>query len=147
MATSDSREVVIDASPEEILDVIANIEATPDWAPQYKSAKIIEMGDDGRPRLVEMKIKTAGIVDTMEIEYTWTDDKVSWTLIKAGALKRQDASYTLIPDGAKTRVKFDITIDLSIPMPGFVLKRAMKGGTDSATDGLRKQVHKVKKGG
>ena len=147
MATSDSREVVIEASPEEILDVIADVEATPDWAPQYQSAKILEMGDDGRPRLVEMKIKTAGIVDTMEIEYTWTADKVSWTLIKAGALKKQDASYTLIPDGDKTRVRFDITIDLSIPMPGFVLKRAMKGGTESATDGLRKQVLRVKKGG
>jgi len=147
MATSDTREVVIEASPEEILDVIADVEATPDWAPQYQSAKIIEMGDEGRPRLVEMKIKTAGIVDTMEIEYTWTADQVSWTLIKAGALKRQDASYTLTPDGAKTKVRFDITIDLAIPMPGFVLKRAMKGGTDSATDGLRKQVLKVKKGG
>jgi hypothetical protein len=29
MATSDSREVVIEASPEEILDVIADIESTP----------------------------------------------------------------------------------------------------------------------
>ena len=86
------------------------------------------MGDDGRPRLVEMKIKTAGIVDTMVIEYTWTADKVSWTLVKAGALKRQDASYTLIPDGDKTKVGSTSPIDLSIPMPGFVLKRAMKGG-------------------
>ena len=105
------------------------------------------MGDDGRPRRVKMKIKTAGVSDEMEIEYTWSADKVSWTLVKAGALKRQDASYTLTADGDKTRVRFDITIDLSIPMPGFVLKRAMKGGTESATEGLRNQVLKVKKGG
>jgi ribosome-associated toxin RatA of RatAB toxin-antitoxin module len=147
MATSDSREVVIDASPEEILDVIADVEATPEWSPQYQSAEILEMGADGRPRRVKMKIKTAGVTDEMEIEYTWSADKVSWTLVKAGALKKQDASYTLTADGDKTRVRFDITIDLSIPMPGFVLKRAMKGGTESATEGLRKQVLKVQKGG
>jgi ribosome-associated toxin RatA of RatAB toxin-antitoxin module len=147
MATSDSREVVIEASPEEIIDVIADVEATPEWSPQYQRAEILEMGDDGRPRRVKMTVKTAGITDEMEIQYTWSDDKVSWTLIKAGALKKQDASYTLTPDGDKTRVRFDIAIDLSIPMPGFVLKRALKGGTESATEGLRKQVLKIKKGG
>ena len=94
-----------------------------------------------------MKVKTAGITDEQVVEYTWTDDSVSWTLVSAGQLKSQDAKYTLTPDGDKTKVKFDITIDLSVPLPGFVLKRAMKGGIETATDGLRKQVLKVKKGG
>jgi ribosome-associated toxin RatA of RatAB toxin-antitoxin module len=147
MATSDSREVVIEASPEEILDVIADIPATPDWSPQYQSAEILDTGDDGRPRRVKMTVKTVGVTDVMETEYTWSDDSVSWTLIKSGALKKQDASYTLTPDGDKTKVRFDITVDLSIPLPGFLLKRALKGGTESATEGLRKQVLKIKKGG
>jgi hypothetical protein len=43
-------------------------------------------------------------------------------------------------------VRFEITVDPSVPIPGFVLKRAMKGGLEAATDGLRKQVLKVKKG-
>jgi ribosome-associated toxin RatA of RatAB toxin-antitoxin module len=147
MATSDSREVVIEASPEEILDVIADIEATPTWSPQYQSAEVLEAYDNGRPKRVKMKIKTAGISDEQVVEYTWAGDVVSWTLVSAGQLKAQDASYTLTPDGDKTKVKFDITIDLAIPLPGFVLKRAMKGGVETATDGLRKQVLKVKKGG
>ena len=145
MATSDSREVVIEASPEEILDVIADVEATPTWSPQYQSCQILDAYDDGRPRQVKMKIKTAGITDEQVVEYTWAENKVSWTLISASQLKAQDASYTLTPQGDKTTVKFDITVDLSVPLPGFVLKRAMKGGVETATDGLRKQVLKVKK--
>ena len=94
-----------------------------------------------------MKIKTAGITDEQVVEYTWADDNVSWTLVSAGQLKSQDASYTLTPDGDKTKVRFDITVDLSVPLPGFILKRAMKGGVETATEGLRKQVLKVKKGG
>jgi ribosome-associated toxin RatA of RatAB toxin-antitoxin module len=147
MATSDSREVVIEASPEQILDVIADVESTPAWSPQYQSAEVLEAYDNGRPKRVKMKIKTAGISDEQVVEYTWAGDVVSWTLVSAGQLKAQDASYTLTPDGDKTKVKFDITIDLSIPLPGFVLKRAMKGGVETATEGLRKQVLKVKKGG
>src|ERR1700682_2062777 len=103
MATSDSREVVIEASPEEILDVIADVESTPTWSPQYQSAEVLEADADGRPKRVKMKIKTAGISDEQVVEYTWTDDKVSWTLISAGQLKAQDASYTLTPAGARRR--------------------------------------------
>jgi ribosome-associated toxin RatA of RatAB toxin-antitoxin module len=146
MATSDSREVVIEASPEEILDVIADVESTPTWSPQYQAAEILEAYDNGRPRRVKMKIKTAGISDEQVVEYSWTDTCASWTLVSAGQLKAQDASYTLTPDGDKTKVKFDITIDLSVPMPGFILKRVMKGAMETATDGLRTQVLRVKKG-
>jgi hypothetical protein len=37
-------------------------------------------------------------------------------------------------------VKFELTVDPLIPLPGFVLKRAIKGAMETATDGLRKQV-------
>jgi ribosome-associated toxin RatA of RatAB toxin-antitoxin module len=147
MATSDSREVVIEATPEEIIDVIADVESTPTWSPQYQRAEILDTYPDGRPKQVKMTVKAAGLTDEQVIEYTWTDDKVRWTLVSAGQLKAQEASYTLTPSGDNTKVKFDLAIDLSVPLPGFILKRTMKGGMETATDGLRKQVLKVKKGG
>jgi ribosome-associated toxin RatA of RatAB toxin-antitoxin module len=146
MATSDSREVVIEASPKEILDVIADVESTPTWSPQYQSAEVLQAYDNGRPKRVKMKIKTAGITDEQVVEYTWAGDVVSWTLVSAGQLKSQEASYKLTPDGDKTKVRFDIAVDVSVPLPGFILKRAMKGGVETATEGLRKQVLKIKKG-
>lgn len=147
MAVSDSREVVIEATPTQILDVIADVESTPSWSPQYQSAEVLESHPDGRPRRVKMKVKAAGLTDEQVVDYTWTDTSASWTLVSAGQLKSQDASYTLTPDGAKTKVRFEITVDPSVPLPGFVLKRAMKGAMETATDGLRKQVLKVAKGG
>lgn len=147
MATSDSREVVIEATPEEILDVIADVEQTPTWSPQYTKAEILERFPDGRPKQVKMTVKAAGLTDEQVIEYTWAAGKVSWTLVSASQLKAQDASYTLTADGAKTKVRFDMAIDLAVPIPGFLLKRTLKGGMETATDGLRKQVLKVKKSG
>lgn len=146
MAVQDSREVVIEASPEEILDVIADVEKTPSWSPQYQSAEILDTHDNGRPRRVRMKIKAAGLTDEQVVEYTWAADSVSWTLVSAGQLKAQDAKYTLTAQGDKTKVRFDMDVDPSVPIPGFLLKRTMKGGMETATDGLRKQVLKVKKG-
>ena len=53
------------------------------------------------------------LTDVMVIEYTWTDSGVTWTLVKSGQLKKQDAGYSLTPDGAKTKVRFDMAIDLT----------------------------------
>jgi ribosome-associated toxin RatA of RatAB toxin-antitoxin module len=47
MAVSDSREVLVEATPEEILDVIADVENTPEWSSQYQSAEILETYDNG----------------------------------------------------------------------------------------------------
>ena len=147
MAVKDSREVVIEATPEEILAVIADVETAPSWSPQYQSAEVVDTYDDGRPRTVKMKIKAAGLTDEQVVEYSWADNEASWTLVKAGQLRSQDAKYTLTPEGDKTRLRFDLSIDLSVPLPGFVVKRTITGAMETATDGLRKQGLKVKKGG
>jgi ribosome-associated toxin RatA of RatAB toxin-antitoxin module len=147
MAVKDSREVVIEASPEEILDVIADVESTPTWSPQYQSAEVLEAYDDGRPHRAKMKIKAVGLTDEQIVEYTWADNVVSWTLVKAGQLRSQDGKYTLTPDGDKTKLRFDLSIDLAVPLPGFVIKRVIKGAMETGTEGLRKQVLKVKKSG
>ena len=146
MAISDSRDVVIDATPDEILDVIADVKTAPDWSSQHQGSEILETYEDGRPKRIKVKLKTVGITDEQVLDYTWADLKVSWKLVSSSQLKHHEASYTLTPEGAKTKVRFDISIDPSMPIPGFIIKRAMKGGLESATDGLRKQVQKVKKG-
>ncbi|WP_102145257.1 SRPBCC family protein [Mycobacterium hubeiense] len=146
MAVTDSREVVIEASPSEILDVLADVEKNPEWTPQQQSVEIVDTDAEGRPHRVKMKVKSAGITDEQVIEYTWADDGPSWTLISAGQLKAQDAKYTLTPDGEKTKVRFELTVDPSVPIPGFILKRAIKGAMETSTDGLRKRVLDVKKG-
>lgn len=146
MAVKESREVVIEASPEEILAVIADVESAPTWSSQYQSAEVLDTYSDGRPKQVKMKVKAAGITDEQTVEYTWGDNTAGWTLVKAGQLKTQNARYTLTPQGDKTKVRFDIEVDLSIPLPGFIVKQAIKGAVDTATNGLRKQVLKLKKG-
>jgi ribosome-associated toxin RatA of RatAB toxin-antitoxin module len=146
MAANDSREVVIEATPQEILDVIADVENAPTWSPQYQSAQILDTHADGRPKRVKMKVKAAGLTDEMEVEYTFTDTSAGWTLIKSGQLKSQEATYTLTSQGEETKVRFDLKVDPSVPIPGFLLKRTLKGAMETATDGLRKQVLKLKKG-
>ncbi|OSC39983.1 SRPBCC family protein [Mycobacterium decipiens] len=146
MAIKESRDIVIEASPEEILDIIADFEAMTEWSPAHQSVEILETGDDGWPSKVKMKVKTAGITDEQVVAYSWTDRSVRWTLVSSTQQRAQDGKYELIPKGDNTLVKFEIAIDPQVPLPGFVLKRAIKGTIDTATEALRRQVLKVKKG-
>jgi hypothetical protein len=146
MAIKESRDIVIEASPEEILDVIAHFEAMPEWSGPHQSAEILETGDDGRPSKVKMKVKVAGITDEQVVAYAWGDNVVSWSLVSSSQQKAQDGKYTLAPKGDDTLVTFEVSVDPNVPLPGFVLKRAVKGTMDAATQELRAQVLKVKKG-
>ena len=127
MAVSDSREVVIEASPRRSSTSSPTSQAAPDWSSQHRGAEILTTDENGRPGRVKLKLKTMGIADEQVVQYTWTDNTAGWTLVSSSQLKTQDAKYTLTPDGDRTRVKFEITVDPAVPIPGFVLKRANEG--------------------
>jgi hypothetical protein len=117
----------------------------PEWSEPHQSAEILETGDDGRPSKVKMKVRTAGITDVQVVAYTWSGNNVSWTLVSSSQQKAQDGKYSLVPQGDKTLVKMEVSVDPNVPLPGFVLKRAVKGTIDSATKALRERVLKLKK--
>ena len=146
MAVSASHEVTIEATPEEIMDVIADLAQTPVWSPQYTKAEVLDTYENGRPKQAKMTIKAAGMADDQILEYTWTDLTGSWVLIRSSSLKKQEAKYKLPPAGNKTKVKFEITVDPVVPIPGFLLKRSVSGGAETATEGLKKFMAKNKKG-
>ncbi len=147
MAVKESREVVIEASPKEILDVIADVEAMPEWSSIHQSAEVLERDDGG---------STAARPDESQDGRRHGRDRARlhvarrrrhWTQESAKASRSQEGGYTLTPEGDKTRTKFDLNLDPTVPLPGFVIKRAMKGIMETGPDGLRKRVLKVKKGG
>ncbi len=140
MAVSDTREVLIEATADEVLAVLAAAESLPEWSDVHLTAEVLDRDDQGRATRTKMKVKTVGITDEQVLDYSWHDDGVSWTLVSAKQQRSQDARYTLTPEGDKTRVKFELTIDPLVPLPGFLLKRATKGVMSTATEGLRRRV-------
>ncbi len=68
MAVTHSREVVIEATPQEILKVMADFESMPEWAPVYRSAEVLETGDDGRPRRAKTTVKSQGVTDEQVVD-------------------------------------------------------------------------------
>lgn len=147
MAVTESREVVIEATPDEIMGVLFDLEALTEWSSVHRKVEVLERDDAGHPSRSRQVVKLVGVSDEQELAYEMHDDGVSWTLIRAKQQRAQDGRYTLTPEGDATRVRFELTVDLMAPVPGFLVKRGAKSLMDTATRGLRKRVLEVKKGG
>ncbi|NKE30222.1 SRPBCC family protein, partial [Mycobacterium tuberculosis] len=52
MAVRASREIVIDAPPETILDALADVSELASWSPVHKRIEILDKYEDGRPHHV-----------------------------------------------------------------------------------------------
>lgn len=144
MAITDSREVVIEATSDEIMDVLFDLESLSEWSSFHKKVEVLERDADGHPTKSRQAVKIVGVTDEQVLDYSVHDDGVSWTLVSAKQQRGQEGRYTLTPEGESTRVHFELTVDPSVPIPGFLVKRGTKGLMETATDGLRKRVLKVK---
>lgn len=141
MAVRASREVVFEAPPEAILDALADIDEVPTWSPVHKHAEVLDRHPDGRPRHVKATLKIMGITDKEVLEYNWGPRWMVWDATDTFQQRGQHGEYNLTPEGDdRTRVRFDIIIDLAAPIPEFLIKRAKKIVLDVATERLRKRV-------
>jgi hypothetical protein len=141
MAVRASREVVFDAPAGAILDALADIEDVPSWSPVHKAAEVLDRHPDGRPHHVKATFRLMGITDKEVLEYHWGDHWMVWDAQDTLQQRGQHVEYNLTPVGEnRTRVRFDIILDLAAPIPAFLVRRAKKLVLDVATECLRQKV-------
>ena len=141
MAVRASREVVIEAPPAAILDALADIDAVSSWSTLHKDAEVLDRHPDGRPHHVRATLKIMGVTDKEVLEYHWGERWVVWDAEQTFQQRGQHGEYNLTPEGEdRTRVRFDLILDLAAPIPHFLVKRAKKMVLDVALDELRRRV-------
>ena len=143
MAEQTSSTIVVAAPAAEVMAVIADFRAYPQWAQGVHTAEVRETLPDGRAKDVYFEIEASPIKDAYTLTYDWHgDESVSWSL-GAGAkmLKKLDGSYVLTPQGTgSTEVTYSLEVELGIPMIGMLKRKAEKVIIDAALKGLKKRV-------
>ena len=147
MAVKESRDITIEATPDEIMSVLIDLESLTEWSSAHQEIEILERDEEGRPSKSRQVVKIVGVSDEQLLDYTFHPDGVSWTLVKSKQQRAQEGRYTLTPDGDSTVVRLDLMVDLFAPLPGFLIKKGASALMTTATEGLRKRVLAVKKRG
>lgn len=143
MADQTTSSITIAAAAADIMNVIADLEAYPEWTASVREVEVLTVyEDDERPAEARFVLDAGAIKDTYTLSYEWDDDEqVRWTLVEGGLLRGMDGSYTLheLDDGS-TDVTYELTVDVAIPMLGLLKRKAEKIIIDTALKELKKRV-------
>ena len=143
MAVTETRSITIEATADEIMDVLLDLDTLTEWSSTHQSVEVLDRDDEGRPKTSRQVVKIVGISDEQVLEYTVHDDGVGWTLVSSKQQRAQEGRYTLTASGDGTDVQFELTVDPTVPVPGFLVRKGASGLMDTATKGLRKRVLEV----
>lgn len=141
MADRASASIEVAATPAAVMAVISDISAYPEWVASVKQAEVLQTGPDGRPASVRLVIDAGLLRDDYVLDYQWGERQVTWHLVRGQVQKAQEGSYTLTPTtGGATLVRYELSVELGIPMPGLLKRRAEKMIMDTALKELKRRV-------
>jgi uncharacterized protein YndB with AHSA1/START domain len=129
MADQATQRTVIHASPAQVWAVLTDFDGYPTWAHDLKSATVVARDDEGRPRDVAFRAAAMGRSTsyTLRYDYGGAPKVLAWRLLAGDITRKLDGSYELIPvdsDPNATEVVYHLEVDLVVPLPGFVKRRA-----------------------
>ena len=144
MTEQATQTMEIAASPASILEVLLDFEAYPSWAKDIKGVTVESRDDAGRGSEVTFRAAAMGRSTSYTLHYQYDDEphQMSWELVRGDIMRDILGSYLLeavpgAPD--RTNVTYDLTVDLVVPLPWFVKRRAEARIIDTALRQLRQR--------
>lgn len=133
---------MITAPATAVMAVIADFPAYPQWASAVRAAEVLGQ-EDGRASRVRFTLDAGVVKDTYVLGYGWDGDAaVHWHLAEPGSvISAMDGAYLLADQGdGATETTYELSVDVRIPMPGLLKRRAEKTIIDTALKGLKNRV-------
>ncbi len=123
-----SREILMSCTPERLFDVLIDYARYPEFVPGIKACRVLAGTTD---RQVEYQLdlglkRITYVLRHLEQRPT----QVSWSLVSGDALKVSSGSWALTPEGAGTRARY--SVDIQIVKPPFI----PQGVIDTLTEEL-----------
>jgi uncharacterized membrane protein len=146
MTETANERIRIEAPAARCWDVAVDFESYAEWVRDVKDVRILERDAEGRGLRVEFRAAALGksIRYVLEYDYAEAPAAFSWKFAEGDMLRRLDGSYRFEPDGAaSTRVHYELAVELAVPLPGLVKRRAAGLIMGSALKDLKKQVEAV----
>ena len=129
MAEKATRQTTIAAPVERCYEVVADFERYPEWAADVKDVDVARRDDQGRG--IEVAFRTAAMGRSTNYvllyDHGAAPGALSWRLLSGDIMTCLDGSYTFEAaegDPESTDVTYHLTIELLLPLPGFVKRRA-----------------------
>ena len=137
MGEKVSDRTTIAAPIDTVWNVITDIDSYTEWTDGVEEATLLEVNDDGYPHQARFRVDARVSEITYTIEYRYDDYDISWHLVEGDTISQLDGLYALAEDGDGTAVTYSLEVDVDLPLPGFLKKRAAKTILEQGLTGLK----------
>lgn len=129
MSDHTTQSITINASPERCFELAADFGSYAEWASDIKESNVLSSDEYGRGNQVEFRAAAMGRSTHYVLRYNYGSNplRISWRLMEGDVMRRLDGEYEFAPiegDPNQTLVTYDLFVDLAVPLPGFVKRRA-----------------------
>ena len=136
--------IVIDTPLDEVVDVIEDYEAYPEWA-EVRRVDVRERGEGGRATEVafEVDVPVLGKASyTLRYRYAPGGTAISWDSIEAHGAVREIRGEYLLDDAQTdaTTVTYRLAVELGPLVPGFLRTEGAKRVIENALERLKRRV-------
>jgi carbon monoxide dehydrogenase subunit G len=143
MAEMSSKSISIDAPAAEVAKVLADIEGFPSWSSAIKSVEVHERDGAGLATKVTVKIEAGVLKDkaTLNYDYSKLPGEISFNLDDADLMTEMTGDYKIKDNGDDTTtVTYSLNVQVSMPVPEMMRKKAESATIDAALGQLKKKL-------
>ncbi len=143
MAEQATERMVVAAPPEYCFDVVSDVERYPEWAADIKEVTVHARDGEGRPTEVTFRAGAFGRSTsyTLHYDYSGAPRVLAWKQTAGDLTAKLDGSYTFEPAGeGATEVTYVLDVELRVPLPGFIKRRAQSRIMHTALEELKSRV-------
>ena len=133
------------ATPAEVMAVVGDFEAYPDWVANMEEVEVLARDRRGRGTRVAFRLRTplGDQAYTLAYRYQAEDAGVTWSYVE-GTLEDLAGAYVLEPaDDGTTRVTYRLEVALGMPIPSFLVRQAAKQIVRSALGDLKRRAESM----
>lgn len=143
MAEQATEHMVVSAPAEHCFAVVSDVERYPEWAADIKQVTVTSRDADGRPLEVAFRVGAFGRSSsvTLAYDYSGAPRSLSWKQLSGDLTAKYDGTYRFepAPDGG-TEVTYTLVVELRVPLPGFIKRRAQSRIMHTALEELKLRV-------
>lgn len=119
-----------------------------EWAADIKEATVLERDAQGRGTRVHFRAAAMGrsVSYTLAYDYEGAPNRLGWVLEEGDLVRKLDGAYEMQPssdDPTATDVDYTLEVDLVVPLPGFVKRRAESMILKAALPELKARIESV----
>jgi len=142
MAEFSSNSISIEAPVDEVAALLADLENFPTWSSAIKSVEVHDRDSSSRPTSATVKIEAGVLKDRAKLSYDYSNfpKEISFSLEEADLMTEMTGSYEISGDGDETEVTYKLHVEVSMPVPEIMRKKAEMATIDAALSQLKKKL-------